>query len=46
MTLGLGFALGVAAFGISDAFISDNDAAVSVGGDEQPSSEYMFNASP
>ena len=46
MTLGLGFALGVAAFGISDAFISDNDAAVSVGGDEQPSTEFTCSMHP
>ena len=46
MTLGLGFALGVAAFGISDAFLSDNESGLSAGEQEQQSTEFTCSMHP
>ena len=46
MTLGLGFALGVAAFGISDAFLSDNESGLSTGEQEQQATEFTCSMHP
>ena len=45
MTLGLGFALGVAAFGISDAFLSDNESGCRQENKSNNPPNYMLYAS-